>query len=381
MFPFGYCTNVHAAAAIAEIENALTVHAVAIKTAISPHDTMPIGLWLNEMSLAELNNAAACQNFSAWLQSQGLVPKTLNGFPQGDFHQSVVKHRVYKPTWAERARLQYTCQLAETHAVLLGHGAAGTISTLPLGWIGQPDSAAFRAACIENLLKFTEFADSLESRTQFHSRLCLEPEPGCYLGNSHDLRVFLDHLISRLTLSERQRAQRYLGICHDVCHAAVMFEDQAVELPAFAALGFMVAKVQISSALIADFSLFESTVERSQLANELKKFAEPKYLHQTMIDGEDFFEDLPLAIERHLPIGEWRVHFHVPIFATELACGLGTTQKEIERCLHLLGPSRDEIDWEIETYAWPVLPTTNANRSLAEGIEQEFRWLSQKFTN
>jgi hypothetical protein len=314
------------------------------------------------------------------LESQGLVPKTLNGFPQGDFHQAVVKHRVYRPTWAEPERLEYTCRLAETHAALLRNHGTGTISTLPLGWVGQPDSAAFRDRCMEHLLKFAEFAESLEARTAFHSRLCLEPEPGCYLGNSHDMRVFLEEFSSRLTQAERQRAQRYLGICHDVCHAAVMFEDQAMELSAFAALEFPVAKVQVSSALIADFRRCESEGKRLQLANELKKFAEPKYLHQTMIDGEHFFEDLPMAIERYPLSGEWRVHFHVPIFAAELTHGLGTTQTEIEHCLQLLGPRRSEIDWEIETYAWTVLPQTDGEKfNLAAGIELEFRWLDEKF--
>ena len=51
MYPFGYCTNVHAATSIACIESALTLHAVPIKAAVSPQDTMPIGLWLNEVFL------------------------------------------------------------------------------------------------------------------------------------------------------------------------------------------------------------------------------------------------------------------------------------------------------------------------------------------
>ena len=33
------------------------------------------------------------------------MPFTFNGFPYGDFHQSVVKHRVYEPTWADAERL------------------------------------------------------------------------------------------------------------------------------------------------------------------------------------------------------------------------------------------------------------------------------------
>jgi hypothetical protein len=64
----------------------------------------------------------------------GLVAYTINGFPQDDFHQKVVKHRVYRPAWWEPARLEYTRDLVRILDRLLPSGVSGSISTLPIGW-------------------------------------------------------------------------------------------------------------------------------------------------------------------------------------------------------------------------------------------------------
>jgi hypothetical protein len=65
----------------------------------------------------------------------------MNGFPYGDFHEPVVKHKVYQPTWYEPARWKYTLQLAEILNQLLLPGVEGSISTLPIAWpskVGEP---------------------------------------------------------------------------------------------------------------------------------------------------------------------------------------------------------------------------------------------------
>ncbi len=381
MISFGYCTNIHAARTIEDIQRAVECYASPLQQAVCPQRVLPVGLWFPESAVKELAGTQL-RNFAERLSALALSATTLNGFPHGDFHQEVVKHQVYEPSWAEPTRLDYTIRLAEVLAVLAAAAGRGTISTVPLGWTGQADAALFRQRCGDHLRAFARFAASLEERSGFHVRLCLEPEPGCYLGNSRETREYLCDLFETTSPSERSLMQRYLGVCHDICHAAVMFEDQAAELAAYRACEISVGKVQVSSAVCAQFGRSHTNDRRrDEMLAALRGFVEPKYLHQTNIDGEYFYEDLPLALKRQPLEGEWRVHFHVPIFAAELRGGLSTTQGAIKECLRELGSLAHEIDWEIETYAWQVLPAGHFAQSLPEILELEHRWLAAAFAD
>ena len=46
------------------------------------------------------------------LAANSLDIVSLNGFPQNDFHQQVVKEKVYLPNWAENDRLSYTIEIS-----------------------------------------------------------------------------------------------------------------------------------------------------------------------------------------------------------------------------------------------------------------------------
>src|SRR6516165_8151833 len=105
---FGYCTNVHAGADLEQTRANLERFAVAVKSRASPRDPMGIGLWLSASAARKLREESHLAAFRDWLRERGLVPYTVNGFPYGDFHQKVVKHQVYLPTWQTRARLDYT---------------------------------------------------------------------------------------------------------------------------------------------------------------------------------------------------------------------------------------------------------------------------------
>jgi hypothetical protein len=122
--------------------------------------------------------------------------------------------------------------------------------------------------------------------------------------------------------------------------------------------------------------------ERSLAIEQLETFREERYLHQTMVRrGEEtkFYEDLPaaLAAERDLPFGEWRVHFHVPIFLSRFG-RLQGTQDEIVRCLAAAKETTSCQHFEVETYAWGVLPEEMRRGELADGIAQEMQWLADQ---
>jgi hypothetical protein len=88
-----------------------------------------------------------------------------------------------------------------------------------------------------------------------------------------------------------------------------------------------------------------------------------------------FFEDLPLALARRGELdGEWRVHFHVPVYLESFG-RLRTTQFAIRECLAAMRAMSDCRHFEVETYAWDVLPAELRQPELAAGIAHEMRWL------
>jgi len=130
----GYCTNVHAGPTLARMRANLERHALAVKAKVCPDRPMAVGLWLAREAVAELVEHDGADELASWLDERGLVPFTLNGFPYADFHEPVVKHRVYEPDWTTEARTRFTLDLIRVHSRLLGEESEGSISTLPLGW-------------------------------------------------------------------------------------------------------------------------------------------------------------------------------------------------------------------------------------------------------
>lgn len=387
----GYCTNVHAGATFTEAIKNLETYGLAIKNRVSPHNVLGIGWWLSRQSVTELfkQGAEGLPRLRPWFEERGLLPFTFNGFPYGDFHEPIVKHRVYEPDWSTNDRLGYTLALAAILAELSPRAAQRSISTLPIGWPAHPCPEVNIDVATTNLLELASQLEKIEQSTGVLIHLDLEPEPGCILQRSQDVvDFFQDHLIPN---AEQQHLPpeivfRHIRVCHDICHAAVMFENQATVIENYRAAGIGVGKVQVSSALRIRFDELSAN-EQEQATRQLQAFAEDRYLHQTMIrlpDGETkLYDDLPQALastDTQHPRGEWRVHFHVPIFLDHFAL-IHTTQDQIGECLRAIKP-QDEINhFEVETYAWDVLPEDLRTDDLAEGIAREILWLNDRFAD
>lgn len=346
-----------------------------------PGVPLPIGLWFPARVAANLNrNEVPRRQLREFLDRCGLVPSTYNAFPYGDFHAGQVKHSVYRPDWSELARLDYTLGLIQLAPQLNPHAREIAISTLPICW-GRPgqngaDGPEDLHACARSLRSLAVEMSRLEEDHGVLVHVDLEPEPGCLLHTAADVIWFFENLL--LGRSTDAVVRRHIRICHDVCHAAVMFRDQADELAAYHRAGLRVGKVQVSSALDVDFEAVDAST-RDHLAARLRAFAEDRYLHQTVVDtgsGEPvFYEDLPLALQ-HAPLrGRWRVHFHVPVFAAECA-GLGTTRGQIAPAIAAARGLHDCHHFEVETYAWEVLPPEARAATLADGIAQELRFIA-----
>jgi hypothetical protein len=368
----GYCANVHPGTTVAQIVANLRLHAGAVRAALDPAAPLPVGLFIPAAAAAELAVAAARRAFADELRAIGVRPFTVNGFPFGDFHQEEVRHLVYRPDWSQPARAEYTMALADLLADLLEPAQEGSISTLPVGWpADRPDAAAAAA----NLARVIGHLADLEERRGVCLHLDLEPEPGCVIETGSSLIGWIGrHLAPRV---RPHTLRRHLRACHDICHAAVMFEDQAALLAGYRDAGILVGKVQISSGLRARLA-GRPAAERRQILEQLASLRERRYLHQTAVEsggGVRLFEDLApaLADSGGAQGDEWRVHFHVPVHLERIG-RLDTTQGSILECLDLL--RGDAIrHFEVETYAWGVLPQRYRLPTLAQEIARELAWV------
>ncbi len=379
----GYCTNVHAGPTLNDMLDNLRTHALPVKKKVSPDQPMGVGLWLTDVAAKQVIEQNRVQELWEFLEIHGLMAFTFNGFPFGDFHQPVVKHLVYQPQWNDQARLDYTINLAKILAQLLPDDVhEGSISTLPIGWrktVEDDANASFHAAL--NLCKLADVLTELEEQTGKLIHVDLEPEPGCYLDTSDDVvEFFKEELL--LAAESEYRVHRYLRVCHDICHSAVMFESQVVALKRYADAGIAVGKVQVSNAVVAPFDRLDD-YERIDALQQLKAFAEDRYLHQTVanVSGSKFYSDLPDAVaeydEKPPPQVEWRTHFHVPLYLERFGL-LETTQSEVLECLARVRELTDCNHFEAETYAWDVLPTELQEDTLAHGIARELNWLKEQ---
>ena len=280
--PLSYCTNVHPGASVQEVEAGLDRYTVAAKSRFG--QDLAAGLWLAQPVVEELlASPDTLRGFGERLSARGLTTHTLNAFPYGNFHGARVKEQVYLPDWSQPQRLEYTRKCATILAELLPAGGEGSISTLPLGFKHLPHPPNFVEACIEQLIACARHLDRLHRESGKTIRLAIEPEPLCVLETTGEAIAFFDQLRERANAaSALELVERCIGLCFDVCHQAVEFEDVAASIRSLDRAGVRINKVHISCAL-------ELEDPGGNLAGReaLRHYIEPRYLHQTLARTRD----------------------------------------------------------------------------------------------
>jgi len=378
----GYCTNVHASDSIDSLIANLREHAVGARRRLGSNRPLGVGLWLPDSAVTRaLADRDTILSLREFLDGEGLVPFTMNGFPYGDFHRGIVKHDVYFPTWWDPRRADYTLRLFELLDALLPPRTAAAVSTLPIAWGDPPPTDDEWRAAADQLARVARRLAEIEQASGRRFLVALEPEPGCALEKSSDVAAFFDRYLRPI---DRGLVDRHIGVCHDICHAAVVFARQDEALETYRTAGIRIGKVQVSSAVFARLDAPDPELRASVLA-QLAAFSEMRYLHQTAVryaqGSSRFFEDLPLALGYHAgrepPRGEWRVHFHVPIHVERFG-RLDTSRNDIERCVRLCLDGGLASQFEIETYAWNVVPDGLRAERLCDGIAAEIAWLTSR---
>lgn len=375
--PLSYCTNVHPGTTVATVLAGLREYTVPLQGNVG--ESIAAGLWLAAPVIDELRQTNGVRGFADSVRGLGLSCYTLNAFPYGDFHSTRVKEQVYLPDWSDPRRTRYTLDCAQVLAELLGDQTEGSLSTVPLGFKSLVPPLGFLEQTFEQILELARQLAELERRTGKTIRLAVEPEPLCVLETTEETIAWFRLLHGRAEEHGLLDAvQRHIGVCYDVCHQAVEFEDVTASIRALTAEGIRINKVHITCAIDLP-NPGDNPAAREQLA----RYAEPRYLHQTFARWSDgrVASHLDLSAEfacappaDWLKADRWRIHFHVPVHAERVG-ELGTTRSELKQALATVRELSYAPHLEVETYTWTVFPKGAAATSipLVDGLTAEMR--------
>ena len=391
-FQLTYCTNIHAADGWEGVLANLRQYAPPLKARFSADAPFGVGLRLSAREARELLADNRLQEFRKFLDDNGLYVAVINGFPYGHFHGAPVKASVYAPDWRDNARVDYTLDLIRILQALVPAGMDGGVSTAPLSykaWMNVADAAAWETVT-RNVVRVVEALVKARREHGTVMHLDIEPEPDCVLENTAEtVTFFRDWLFGAgagmlatalgVDASEaRRELQQHVQLCFDCCHFAVEYEDPATALSDLQEAGIRIGRVQLSSALQVNFP--DDARSSKDVAARRRPFADTTYLHQVVEKGAgaiQHYPDLHVALDaRPEHAGrDWRIHFHVPLFARDYD-GFGSTQDYVEKVIGLAQQQRFTTHLEIETYTWDVLPP-GLKLDLGESIAREYDWVLQ----
>ncbi len=390
-----YCLNVHPARTLDELLRGLAEITAPLRERVAPGREFGVGMYLPAQLAAQLaSEPAALARLRDELERRDFDAFTYNAFPHGGFGESGLKARVFEPAWWERARVQYTLDVARL-ARALSRNAAGarpiSISTHTGAHVSAVAPHSRRERIDQAARAWSEVCRELAhdaARGRGRLLLALEPEPDSLLGSVAELT---GGEVAKALAGHARELSTHLGVCLDACHAAVMFEEPAASVERSSRFGAGVAKVQFTSAL----ALREpARNERGRAA--LFALDEPRYLHQLAARSREgavkVAGDLGSARERFeagdptfREAEEWRCHFHVPVDLEELTeLGLGVTHAHADALLDRLLDAPDawpdgELHVEAETYTWSILPrAARGAGELVDGLEREYRHVLER---
>ncbi len=436
----GYATNCYAGESAAELVAAVRTEVAAVRKHLPAGEPLNLSLRISAQAAREFGAAPhLLEELRAALGAAGARIVGANAFPisaprrpdgggggrgtgggqEGHSRPPppvprplVYKDGIYSPDWTSPQRLVATGQIARAAAALVPEGVRAVLTTLTgtyRGWGCASCSDEAEADCARNLLACAGELEAVSRETGRELVLALEPEP---FTTADSLDGTIRYFKERLFRGPKEDvARRRLAVNLDLCHAAVMFEDAAENLRAYAREGIPVAGLHVSAAL----RLSEPGANSDGLA-ALKSFDEPVYLHQAcavdrsgrvVFSSADLGEFLALPGERLRTFAEVRVHFHAPIFSAGLGesglgaggLGLGSEKGGAASCpspetqdprpetlplgttSDLIAPAiREALSgghtdlFVVETYTWKLLEgTPGAAATTAEGIARELR--------
>lgn len=389
-----YCSNVHPTTSfdqlLSNLENHQSVVAQNLNRKQSFHEAQHLGLWIPQQLVSE--SWLRREELQRALQQHQLQIASFNAFPMGNFHQSSVKEKVYRPDWSQSERLSYTQDIARLGAQLLAPHHSNvdsyptskpslkpasrptfSISSLSGGF--KPDDRPDKIqSYLEHWLDWIDYARELEHQTQVCAQLALEPEPFNTFEDHRDAIALWPRLLEMghgRGLS-KELIHRHLGLCFDTCHFSVRFIAPRQAWLELQEAGIPVHKIQVSVAPRCN----------SKNAEELDDFFsrdEAMYLHQSYFREESSgkiheFLDLPAAAsfqKQNKNHGEWRTHFHVPIHWGERPDTTGHELIDFLRLFKCSSEAKASSETKASSKAKSNEAETIGEKTRREGLPQE----------
>jgi predicted metal-dependent TIM-barrel fold hydrolase len=217
--------NVHAGTTLDETKQKLRDDALKVKQRVSPNEPMGVGLWLSARVASELLQqrarprvcAIGCATSAGSVHIQRLsirrfpwrcgeacgLSTAVVGFASGAVH----------------------ADLGEDPRATASRGRAWEESRR-CRWAGLHGRGMMKLS--PRLRRFSRVSPSncrgWKQDTGRTIHLDIEPEPGCLIGDSAGaVSFFQNHLLNN---GNEDVIRHHVRVCHDICHAAVMFEDQ-----------------------------------------------------------------------------------------------------------------------------------------------------------
>lgn len=390
-----YCTNIHPGESWDETFSNLKKYIPQIKSEVSPDATFGIGLRLSDKASKSILEDDNLSDFKSWLAENNCYVFTFNGFPFGGFHHQSVKDQVHHPDWTTNDRLDYTLRLFDILSGLLPEGIDGGISTSPLSYKYWEPARTNKAEVLQkatlHIAKIAERLYNIQQDKDQILHLDIEPEPDGLLENTREVIDWYKewlipqgtkYLKEQLNISGAEAAsclKNHIRLCYDVCHFAIVYERPREVFSLLEAEGIKIGKIQISAALKANLS--ENLEQRKSVHTALSPFVESTYLHQVVERSSKgkltHYPDLPQALENlNLPgAGEWRTHFHVPVFVANYG-QLESTQEDILEVFEYIKKKDITHHLEVETYTWEVLPD-DIQLEIVDSIVRELQWVQK----
>ena len=383
-----YSTLVHQTDNWEQLWKSVNTYLPAVKARVAPHEKFGVCLRTSAPSIELLSTEPGkVADLKKFFADQDLYLYTANAFVYGVFKKQVIKEDVYEPDWATPERREYTKKVANLLAELAPDSINPSIQTAPLGFKPKVTCYDVVEAYTSNVIDVVAHLVELKKKTGKTVTLGLEPEPRCYLETTDEtITYFKNRLFSGATaqrlakktgLNEADAAQAmrdYMGVVFDIGHQAVGYEDIPASLQKLVDNGVQIVKLQEAA------SMYIPDVTQEKV-DALQTFAKTIYLSQTcqkkdgkmtwFLNLEDAFEDW----YKNPGPREWRTHFHVPVFLTELGHGFGTTRFGLEQALAVHKKTPLSTHLEIETYTWDVLPDHLKTGDIVEYVTRELDWV------
>jgi hypothetical protein len=383
-----YSTLVHQTDNWEQLWKSVNTYLPAVKARFAPSQKFGVCLRTSAPSAEMLSqDKTKVADLKQFFKDQDLYLYTANAFVYGVFKKQVIKEDVYEPDWNTPERRDYTKQVANLLAELAPEGVNPSIQSAPLGFKPKGTGPDIAKAYTDNVVDVVAHLVKLEKDTGKTVTLGLEPEPRCYLETTDEtITYFQDYLFAPQTAEQLAKKagihaadaaaamKKFMGVVFDIGHQSVGYEDIPASLHKLVAAGVPIVKLQEA----ASMHIPDVTQEK---VDALQAFAKTIYLSQTcqrkdgktqwFLNLEDAFEDW----YKNPGPREWRTHFHVPVFLTELGHGFGTTRFGLEQALAVHKKTPLSTHLEIETYTWDVLPDHLKTGDIVEYVTRELEWV------